>query len=173
MGGQETGPGAAGTPGREREEALRMPAYEHILTPRDLPCLDMRYPAPVRFMGRLFPSAENAYQASRFSDPRMIDKFQRMTPDTAAFSGEAFRTTVDNWERSRRKMLDRVLESKFSDPAMKRILLSTGTAGLSLSNFRHENDLGICKCFRCRGRGNDIGGQALTALRDRLIQHEK
>lgn len=140
------------------------------VTPDDLPLLDMRYPHPVLFRGRVFPSAENAFQSARFTDPAMIEKFQYSTPDRAAYLGAV--TRADQWpcQEAKYDALQQALEAKFSDPGMRAALLATGMAAITLSNRRHENFAGTCQCSRCRGRGKDAGGRLLSMMRDAAFQ---
>lgn len=138
---------------------------EDAATPADCAVLDMRYENPVRFRGRLFPSAENAYQSSRFSDPAVSGKFQYLRPDTAAYRGAYYRTTVPGWDDMREDVLREVLDAKFSDPDMRLKLKSTGLAPIVLVNFRHENELGSCACPKCRMRGRNMAGAVLERIR--------
>ncbi|MCM1297491.1 MAG: NADAR family protein [Muribaculaceae bacterium] len=140
-------------------------AVQGAATPLEYDFLDMRFEKPFKFRGRMFPSAENAFQSTRFSDPETITKFQYMPPDTAAYKGAAFRTTVPDWEQLKSEFLRQVLRAKFSDPKMKKLLKSTGCAVIKSANVRHENCLGTCMCRCCRDRGLDLAGTALTELR--------
>lgn len=139
--------------------------FENAATPEKYAVLDMRYEKPFRFRGCLFPSAENAYQSSRFSDPAVSGKFRYMPPDTAAYKGACYRTTVPGWANMREDILLEVLNAKFSDPAMRSRLKSTGSAPIILVNFRHENELGACACPKCRMRGRNLAGPVLERIR--------
>lgn len=137
-------------------------------TPERYEFLDMRYERPFVFRGKIFPSAENAYQSTRFSSDDTAEKFRYMPPDTAAYKGASFRTTVTGWKQDRDKYLYEVLHAKFSDPAMAKLLADTGDVPICLSNRRHENDLGSCSCPRCRNRGKNIAGPVLERIREEL-----
>lgn len=141
---------------------------EHVITPADCAALDMRFEKPFRFRGRLFPSAENAYQSSKFSDRKTIDQFQYIRPDTAAYCGAVRPPTIPDWDHTKITILSEVLDAKFSDPVLRENLKQTGTAPIILINFRHENDLGTCACRKCRMRGKNIAGQILEQLREKL-----
>ncbi len=140
-----------------------------IVTPEQFPFLDMRYTHPIRFRGRVFPSAENAFQSARFSDPTTISKFQYIPPDRAAYLGAAWRTTADNWDDRRTDILEDVLYMKFSDRPMREQLSSLPkNARVRMLNHRHENDLGSCQCRACRDRGADIAGTVLSGILAKL-----
>lgn len=137
-------------------------------TPAEFPFLDLRHPSPVRFQGRTFPSAENAYQSTRFKDPTMIEKFRYMGASTAAYRGAAYRTTVPDWNNMKRDFLYSVLLAKFSEKNMSELLKSTGDRPIKIVNYRHENDLGTCGCPKCSDKTGNAMGLLLEQIRDGL-----
>lgn len=139
-------------------------ANKNHAVPRDYPFLDMRYPCPIKYKGRIFPSAENAYQSTRFSDPAVIEKFRYMLPDTAAYKGSAMKTTVKNWADIREEILYKILLEKFKPKGMLEKLRALDYDVIICENNRHDNDLGVCTCPACRMRGNDLAGKAMTKI---------
>ena len=138
-------------------------------TPAEFPFLDLRYPHPVRYQGRTFPSAENAYQSTRVSSPAAIEKFRYMPPGTAAYRGAMCRADVPGWFASRHDFLYGELAAKYRDRALAAGLKATGSRPIVIANRRHENDLGACQCPACRGKGRNAMGEILMQIRAKLL----
>lgn len=130
--------------------------------------LDNWYPCEIRMDGFAYPSAENAFQATRFADPDMKYRFQFMPVPRAYYNGSRFRTTVKGWESSRYDAMYAVLRIKFSDPGLRRALLDT-EGEIVVTNTRHDNEWGRCLCARCAGKKGRNGlGKLLMQLRGEL-----
>ncbi len=129
--------------------------------------LDNWYPCQIRMGQFTFPTAENAFQATRFTDPDMQYKFQYMPASEAAYRGPRFRTTRRNWQADRYDIMYGILKLKFSDPELASTLVSTD-GDILIGNTRHENDWGSCQCARCAGRGSNNLGKLLMQLRKEL-----
>lgn len=138
------------------------------VTPEEYQFLDMRYEKPVRYRGQIFPSAENAYQSARFADPSISRAFRYMAPKTAAYQAAVRKNQRPDWREQKERVLFDVLSAKFSDPYLRKYLKQTGSARIVLTNLNHENDLGVCRCPRCRLRGRNLAGSVLERIRDAI-----
>lgn len=134
---------------------------------------DNWYPCTVEFDGMSFPSAENAFQATRFVDKDMRRKFTRIPASKASYDGQMFKTTVPDWNAARYGILYEILKIKFSDPELKRKLIGTGDRKIISANMRHENDTGVCMCSRCRGQGLNATGLLLEKIRAELQAQDR
>jgi N-glycosidase YbiA len=134
-------------------------------------------PHPVKVDGVWYMTAEHAYHAARFSDPRVAAWFASCpTAGLLAHAVHALFTHGAKHERQYQRpdwgvvKLDRMREvalAKFSgDPALSDLLLGTGDAELVEAGFI-DDDAG-----RFWGRVNGIGenwlGRILMETRDRL-----
>ena len=141
--------------------------------PKEFPWLDPRSADPVFYDGRWYPSAENAFQAARFGDRRMKSKIARMEPASAAYTGAVSRHSMPDDGPEAIRAMYRVMLSKFSDPAMRDRLLSTGMRPLTIRNARHDNLWGTCTCRKCRHGGEDRLGIILEKLRSDLRENDR
>lgn len=127
------------------------------------------YNKALKFEGQTYPTAENAFQASRFVSRDMRYKFAYMPCYHARYCGSAYRTTVPGWWDKRYEILYEVLRIKFSDPELAKQLKATGDAEIVITNNWHDNDYGDCTCRKCRNRvGNNAMGKMLMKLRDEI-----
>lgn len=136
-----------------------------IAATSEFPWLDQRSADPVCYAGRWYPSAENAFQASRFGNGALRLRISHMAPASAAYAGASYRQASPDDGPDAIRTMYRVMESKFSDSAMRERLLGTGLRPIVISNMRHDNLWGTCGCRKCRGRGQNRLGIILEALR--------
>lgn len=115
------------------------------------------WPAPVTLDRMLFPSVENAYQAAKFP-PEERTTFQHITPSQAKRLGKG-RTCPDKV-----RTMDMLLRQKFAIPDLRSRLLATSGV-IEEGNWWNDTYWGIC-----RGRGQNILGKLLMAIRDELAQ---
>ena len=91
------------------------------------------YKTPVEFEGKLYPSAENAFQAAKSLDDSVREKFVTLEPNEAKKLGRQIALRPD-WETIKPTIMYQILKAKFSDPKMKQLLLSTNEAILIEGN---------------------------------------
>lgn len=125
------------------------------------------YPCQIKICGLEFPSAENAFQAMRSPDPDIRASFRYMTPYRAAYAGPRMRRSIPGWNDVRDDIMRQILKTKFSDPDLKRSLLSS-SGPIEITNMRHENYWGSCACARCHNTGQNRLGRMLEKLRSEL-----
>lgn len=132
--------------------------------------IDPRYPSPVPYAGRVFPSAENAFQASKRpdGDGAGMDKYMYLTPDRAAYDGARSAVKRQDWEDVKYAVMDAIMRAKFSSPAMMAALIKT-RGPIVFRNMRHDQEWGVCMCRYCRGRGENRLGRILENIRDGAV----
>lgn len=127
--------------------------------------LDNKTLCELKFNDMIYPSAENAFQSSRFTDFKMRQKFTYLTPYEAEYRGNRFKTTVNDWELSKINIMRDILTLKFSEPEMKKLLLATGNDNIVIVNHNHEHEWGVCTCQQCHNTGENMLGKLLMDLR--------
>lgn len=138
------------------------------VVPVEFPWLDRRSADPVFYGGAWYPTAENAFQAARFKDGRMRRKLSRMLPASAAYVAASSKDAAPDWDGGAIRLMYDVMERKFSDPVLRRKLLSTGMRPILMRNTYHDNLWGSCCCRKCRGLGENRLGVVLEKLRHDL-----
>lgn len=116
-------------------------AYEHNF-------LSNFYPAVVTIENEKYASVEHAYQASKTSDPEKrriftVDFNPNLTAAQAKRIGQGVKLR-DNWELVKVPVMRVLLVEKFSHPALRQKLLSTGDAYLEEGNHWHDVFWGVC-----------------------------
>lgn len=128
--------------------------------------LDNRYLTPIEYNGIIYPSVENAFQSSRFKDPSIKRKFITFTPHEAAYRGNHFITTIDDWQHIKHDIMYQLLRKKFENPILKKALLDTKDSSLVITNNVHDNEWGSCTCRICNNSGENKVGIMLMELRN-------
>lgn len=119
------------------------------------------YPAPTEYQGIIYPSAENAYQASKTLGDRK--PFESMTPTAAKRVGRQVVLRPD-WDTVQVGVMRKVVFSKFSrNPDLAKLLLATGSAELIEGNTWNDTFWGVCK-----GKGENHLGKILMDCRKQL-----
>lgn len=139
-----------------------------MLSENILDILDNKHYSVIEFQNMIYPSVENAFQASRFIDAKMRKKFTIMTPYEAIYKGNTFRTTAPDWQNTKYDIMYQLLCEKFKDPDLKNILLQTGSSPIYIFNNMHDKEWGICTCQHCKTTGANKLGKMLMLLREQL-----
>ena len=92
------------------------------------------YKCPVEFEGTVFPTSEHAYQAGKARKPAVRQWIlSAPTPALAAMAAHGLYVwdVVPDWAQTKFERMRTVLRAKFDQhPALRELLLSTGTARL-------------------------------------------
>lgn len=121
------------------------------------------YMATVRFDGKLYPSVEHAYQASKTLDNISREIIRKAkTPSDAKKLGQGLEIRTD-WHDVRLDIMRSLIREKFENPFLRPLLLSTGDAALILNNKWNDKFWGIC-----RGTGENWLGKILMEERNRI-----
>jgi ribA/ribD-fused uncharacterized protein len=101
------------------------------------------YPAIVKFEGLTFPTAENAYQASKSSDSKVRRKFLHLPPQDAKRMGQVIELR-DFWDGIKLQVMEEILRSKFQDEGLQEMLIDTYPKKLFEGNHWGDRYWGIC-----------------------------
>jgi len=109
--------------------------------------------ASILYEGRVYPSAENAYQAAKDLDDSVREKFMTVTPVQAKKLGGpkargGITTLRSDWETVKDRVMLDILRSKYKHPNLRDKLKATGSATLVEGNWWHDNYWGDCRCGR-------------------------
>lgn len=123
---------------------------------------------PVTYCGRIYPTAENAYQAAKVEDltEELAKKFTSMTPGGAKRLGKRVKLKA-NWDKIKFAVMREILVSKFcGDDTLRRQLIATGDAYLEETNSWGDKCWGVY-----RGVGDNNLGKLLMEIRAEFIRN--
>lgn len=119
------------------------------------------HPCCIKLDGRVYPSAENAYQASKTTDTAAKKIMVKLSAGQAKRFGRTIRMSpVFN----RRDSMFEILEIKFSDPELRTKLSATKGKDLVEGNYWNDKFWGVCLKT---GKGNNVLGIMLMKIRDK------
>lgn len=129
------------------------------------------YPSPIEFEGKLYPTAEHAYQAGKARRPEVRDWIlSAPSPALAAMAAHGLYTweVTPEWSQAKFERMRNVLRAKFEQhPELREILVGTGGARL-VEAGRVDNAVN-----RLWGEVNGVGqnmlGIMLMELRTELL----
>lgn len=120
-----------------------------------------------RYEGLEYPTTEHAYQAAKFADPEIRKKIRALrTPGQAKQAGQGLAITTPDWENIKVSVMERCLESKFTNVRMSAYLIATKDAYLEEGNTWGDTFWGACD-----GAGRNELGKALMRRRALLGGH--
>jgi len=128
---------------------------------------------PIQAAGssRIYGSTEAAYQAAKCADPTQRDLFTTASPRDAKLLGRAVALRPD-WDAAKVRVMLAANRIKYTDPALRKLLLATGDAKLVEGNWWHDNYWGSCGplfgCRRCKGTGRNMLGRVLMQIRQEV-----
>lgn len=128
------------------------------------------HPTPVFFEGRVFATAEHAYQAGKAAKPAVRDWIlSAPTPALVAMAAHGLYTwdIVPSWSKIKFDRMRGVLRAKFTQhEALRELLLSTGDARLVEAG---TTDNAVNRLWgEVNGKGKNMLGVLLIELRDEL-----
>lgn len=121
------------------------------------------HPATVEYNGLIYPTTEHAYQASKtlnHSERLIISNLP--FPALAKKAGKRAKMR-DDWDSIKVSVMRELLDLKFQHPHLKQQLIDTGDLYLEETNYWRDTFWGVCN-----GKGNNVLGNLLMELRDRL-----
>ena len=130
------------------------------------------YRRPLVWDGAEYRTAEHAFQAGKALDPTVRGQIAAAPrPSDAKRLGAtvALRPAWDTLVRY--QVMREVLQAKFADPYLRRLLLATGEARLIEGNIWHDTHWGCCVCEIHQGRGDNWLGRMLEERRSQLRQY--
>lgn len=117
------------------------------------------YPCDIYYCGLIFPSAENAFQAAKCTDPSDVSYFVTCTPKEAKNRGKSI-NTWEYWGIMRVVIMRNLIREKFSDPVLAKLLDDTQNIRLVEHNYWHDYFWGVCN-----GNGKNCLGKLLMEIR--------
>ena len=127
--------------------------------------LSNMWPCAIIFRGNTFPSVENAYQSAKFDDAHVL-QFVQITPKESKKLSITMpmKYTSTEWDAMRISIMSECLQSKFANPELAALLLSTGEKHLAETNWWEDRFWGCDK----NGVGENNLGKLLMEIRTRL-----
>lgn len=125
------------------------------------------YPAEFVWRGKLWPTSEHAYQASKSEDSNIQMQILNLpTPGATKRAGKTIKLRSD-WEEIKIDIMTEIVLEKFrQNPDLKARLLATGDAHLEEGNTWNDRFWGVCPPNSGKGR-NELG-KILMLVRDCL-----
>jgi len=125
------------------------------------------FPSRIEYRGLVYPTVEHAYQAAKTADPQVRERIRSAaTPDESKEIGRAHCDRPD-WEDVKLPVMYDLTVLKYTDPELRKRLLSTGDATLV-----EGNDWGDSFWGSCAGTGDNHMGKILMRVRDGLSRAE-
>lgn len=124
------------------------------------------YHCNITYEGLPYDSVETAYQASKTSNMEIRKRFSRITAKEAKQWGKQLELRED-WDNLKVGIMVELVYLKFSQPYLKKKLLSTGDMIIEEHNHWRDNFWGIYN-----NKGENILGKILMATRDILREEE-
>lgn len=123
------------------------------------------YPCAIEHEGRIWKTAEHAFQAAKTQLPIIKDAIQKaLTPYEAKRLGRTRMTLlVDNWDLIKVGVMTDILHLKFQIPKLKQLLLDTGDEELVEGNNWNDGFWG-----KCNGAGLNHLGRSLMKVRQEI-----
>lgn len=120
--------------------------------------------APVVYRGRLYPTAEHAYQAAKVADPVKFEEVANAkTPGLAKALGRRYKDRAD-WDLVKVEVMTDIVRAKFEQHEdLAELLVSTGDAVLEEGNAWGDSFWGVYN-----GRGRNELGKILMKIRSEL-----
>lgn len=130
---------------------------------------------PIEFEGRVYPTAEHAYQAGKARKDNVREWILNApTPSLVAMAAHGLYTwdIVPEWSRNKFDRMRLVLRAKFTQHEdLKNLLLSTGSARL-VEAGRTDNPVNRI-WGEVNGKGQNMLGVLLMEVRDEIKYREK
>ena len=125
---------------------------------------------PMEFEGRVYPTAEHAYQAGKARTDEVREWIlSAPTPSLVAMAAHGLYTwdIVPEWSRTKFDRMRKVLKAKFSQHEdLKKLLLSTGNARLVEAG---RTDNAVNRTWgEVNGKGQNMLGVLLMEVRDEI-----
>jgi len=126
------------------------------------------YYTQVSYNGKVYPTAEHAYQAQKTINEDMRETIKALSsPARAKAVGEVLPLRA-NWDRIKLAIMHEIVWVKFQEPSLRAALLSTSDEPLIETNAWNDTFWGIC-----RGVGNNWLGVILMLVRSEIMEERE
>lgn len=130
------------------------------------------YPIPIDYMGFKYPSVEHAFQALKCADDAEAKEILKtVCPAQVKKMGAKVRMRTD-WEVIKCRTMRNLLNIKFKNKRLRKLLFKTKPSHLIEYNAWHDNFWGDCSCGRHTTAGRNQLGKMLMEIRDEIQQDE-
>lgn len=125
--------------------------------------------SPISDGNIVFPTVEHYFQAAKTLNMEDYEAIAAAdTPGQAKRLGRNVKLRED-WEEIKEQVMLDALRKKFSLPAFRAMLLSTGDEELVEGTTWHDNVWGNCTCERCKNiEGQNKLGKLLMQVREEI-----
>lgn len=130
--------------------------------------LSNSFPSPLEYDGLKFQCAESAYQAAKCLDEKERRYFIALNALEARRLGRQVSLRPD-WETVKQKIMYDICKTKFLEPEMKALLLSTGTAELIEGSSCNDKYWGV---DYSTGKGCNYLGKILMKIRSEFLDED-
>lgn len=121
------------------------------------------WPAEIIVEGKVYPTVEHAYQASKTLDPEEKEDIRECdTPGKAKRLGKKVKVR-DDWDEAKLGIMEELVRKKFQIPELKQKLINTRDTYLEESNKWGDIFWGVCN-----GKGSNHLGKILMKVRSEL-----
>ena len=126
------------------------------------------YFSPMIIDNVVYTTNEHFFQAMKSLNPKERQAIVLApTPGKAKCLGRKVSLRKD-WEDIKEEVMLTGLRHKFSNPELRKKLLTTGNEELIEGTTWHDNYWGICDCETCGGQGKNRLGKLLMQVREEL-----
>jgi ribA/ribD-fused uncharacterized protein len=129
------------------------------------------FPVAVVYKGKVYPTVEHAYVASKTFDMDEQRKVRLLPAKMAGYAkkvGRTFQLRKD-WEQVKDEIMYDLIYQKFKLPGLKKLLEDTGDVKIVEANYWHDNYWGDCKCKKCQNIfGQNKLGKILMQIRENI-----
>lgn len=123
--------------------------------------------------GKVYPSAEHAFQAAKCVNIEDHERIRKATTPAIAKSIGRRVCLKPNWEEDKAVVMEWILREKFKNPQLRLLLQKTKNYELKEGNIWHDTYWGVCTCFAHDGEGKNVMGKILCLIRDSDVSHTK
>lgn len=124
------------------------------------------YPCKIQVFGLEFLNSEAAFQSQKFLDKDAQLQFCCIDASTAKHLGHSRQWRLrSDWEQVKVTIMKQVLQAKFSDPILGRLLVDTYPQKLVEGNTWGDTYWGVCD-----GVGHNMLGRLLMKTREKLME---
>ena len=113
--------------------------------------LSNMYECTIEWQGLVYPSVENAYQASKCAVESEKIHFTQVNPHESKKMGKSV-IMIQNFDDIKYELMRDLLDIKFKNPDLLARLLSTAPESIIEGNWWHDNYWGVCQCSRCKDK---------------------
>ena len=125
------------------------------------------WPVPVSYLGIIYPTVENAYQAAKLPPGFSFQGYRDMSPGQAKRQGRRKPLRKD-WEQVKLQIMQELVAQKFRSSNLAQKLRATFPHEIIEGNCWHDLFWGKCFCPEHKGKGQNNLGKILMQVRESI-----